>query len=103
MEAYAIVKTGGKQYLVKKGDVLQVESLEAEAGGRMELATVLAISDGNALKIGTPVVEGAKVAVEVVKHMRGPKVVSFKKKRRKGYSKKIGHRQAITVLKVVGW
>ena len=100
MEAYAVVKTGGKQYRVNAGDSLQVDRLAAEVGATIELAPVLAVSDGKALRIGTPEVKDAKVTAEVIKHMRGTKLVAFKKKRRKGYSKKIGHRQELTVLKI---
>ncbi|TFH18305.1 MAG: 50S ribosomal protein L21 [Lentisphaerales bacterium] len=100
MEPYAIVETGGKQYLVKQGDSLQVERLSAEVGAKVALDSVLAVSDGKELQVGTPMVKGAKVAVEVVEHVRGPKVVSFVKRRRKGSQRKVGHRQELTVLKV---
>jgi large subunit ribosomal protein L21 len=102
MEPYAVVETGGKQYLVKAGDTLRVELLDGEAGTKTDLATVLALSDGKELKIGAPYVAGAKVSVEIVEHLRAPKVVAFKKKRRKGYHKQIGHRQHLTVLRVAG-
>ncbi len=100
MEAYAVVETGGKQYRVKPEDTLSVELLKAEAGDSIDLDRVLALSDGESLKVGTPLVEGAKVTAKVVEHIRGEKVVSFKKKRRKGYSRKVGHRQELTVLKI---
>ena len=100
MEAYAVVETGGKQYRVNAGDTLQVEKLEGTSGDKLELTDVLAVSDGNELKIGTPAVEGASVTATIVDHIRGPKVINFKKKRRKGYSRKVGHRQELTVLKV---
>jgi large subunit ribosomal protein L21 len=100
MEAYAVVKTGGKQYLVKSGDIVEVETVAAEVGGQVDLSPVLVLSDGKELRIGKPAVEGAAVKAVVVEHKRGPKVVAFKKKRRKGYSKKIGHRQDLTVLKI---
>lgn len=99
MEAYAVVETGGKQYRVKAGDTLKVELLEGEAGGTVELA-VLAVSDGTTLTVGKPVVKGAKVSASIVEHMKAPKVVAFKKKRRKGYKRKVGHRQPLTVLRV---
>ncbi len=102
MEAYAVVETGGKQYRVSAGDTLSVEKLDAQAGDKVELPNVLAVSDGEKLTIGTPTVADAKVISTVVDQTRGPKVVSFKKKRRKGYSRKIGHRQSLTVLKVEG-
>ncbi len=99
MEAYAVVETGGKQYRVKAGDTFKVELLEGEAGGTVELA-VLAVSDGTTLTVGKPVVKGAKVSASIVEHMKAPKVVAFKKKRRKGYKRKVGHRQPLTVLRV---
>lgn len=99
MDIYAVVETGGKQYLVKENDTLSVEKLEGEAGTKIEL-DVLAVSDGKELKVGTPVVEGSKVVTSIVDQTKGKKVVNFKKKRRKGYSRKVGHRQKLTVLKV---
>jgi large subunit ribosomal protein L21 len=102
MEPYAVVETGGKQYRVKAGDTLTVELLAGEAGQTVELGPVLALSDGQDLKIGAPLVAGAKVSAEIVKHIRGEKVVAFKKKRRKGYKRKVGHRQELTVVKVSG-
>ncbi len=100
MEAYAVVETGGKQYRVSKGSILEVELLDGEAGAKVTLPRVLAISDGTELKVGTPEISGASVAAEIVSQFRGPKVVSFKKKRRKGFHKKIGHRQELTRIKV---
>lgn len=100
MEAYAVVQTGGKQYRVKAGNTLRVERLDVEAGKKVELRPVLAVSDGKKLQVGTPEIKNAKVISTVIEHVRGDKVVSFKRKRRKGYSKKKGHRQNLTVLKV---
>ena len=100
MEPYAVVETGGKQYLVKGGDTLKVEKIETPKGETVELRTVYAISDGTKLEIGRPAVAGAKVTCSVVDHVLGDKVVSYKKKRRKGYERKVGHRQHLTVLKV---
>jgi len=100
MEAYAVVETGGKQYRVKANDTLRVEHIDAEVGAKVELTPVLALSDGKKLKIGTPEVKDAKVTSGVVEHIRGEKVISFKKKRRKGYSRKQGHRQELTVLRI---
>jgi len=101
MEAYAVIETGGKQYRVQEGDVFDVELLnDAEDGASIEFAP-LAVSDGTELKVGTPVVKKAKVVVSVVdEHLRGKKIYSFKKKRRKGYRRKIGHRQELTRIKV---
>ena len=102
MEAYAVIETGGKQYRVKPNDVLKVEHLEVEAGASVELDRVLAVSDGQALKVGQPLVAGAKVTATVVEQTLGDKVINFKKRRRKGYHRKVGHRQELTVLKVAG-
>lgn len=100
MDAYAVVETGGKQYLVKKGSVLDVELLGAETGKKVKLSRVLAVSDGKDLTIGAPAVKGAAVTAEVIANIRGPKLISFKKKRRKGFHKKIGHRQPLAKIKV---
>ena len=100
MEAYAVVETGGKQYRVQAGDTLEVEKLEAEVGAAVELDQVLAVSDGSSLTVGTPTLESVKVTSTVLDQKRGPKVVNFKKKRRKGYKRKVGHRQSLTVLKI---
>lgn len=100
MEAYAVIETGGKQYRVEKDTVLSVELLGVDAGETVEFDQVLAVSDGNELTIGAPVVENAKVTATVVENYRGEKIVAFKKKRRKGYRKKIGHRQELTKLKI---
>lgn len=99
MEAYAVIETGGKQYRVQQGDVLDVELLATEEGASVEF-DALAVSNGSELSIGTPVVDGAKVKASVVKNLRGEKIYSFKKKRRKGYRRKIGHRQELTKIKV---
>ena len=100
MDAYAVLETGGKQYRVTPGVTLEIELLDAEAGQDVELNTVLAVSDGKELKIGMPYVPGAKVVLTVIGHKRGKKVINFKKKRRKGYSRKVGHRQELTVASV---
>jgi large subunit ribosomal protein L21 len=100
MESYAVVETGGKQYRVKLNDTVHVERLDAEVGSNLDLDAVLAVSDGTALKVGTPQIDGVTVTTKVVDHIRADKVVSFKKKRRKGYSRKVGHRQEQTILKV---
>jgi len=99
MEAYAVIETGGKQYRVQQGDVLDVELLATDEGASVEF-DALAVSNGSELSIGTPVVDGAKVKASVVENLRGEKIYSFKKKRRKGYRRKIGHRQELTKIKV---
>jgi large subunit ribosomal protein L21 len=97
---FAVIKTGGKQYRVAKDDVIAVEKLPAEAGASVELGEVLMLSDGGAVEIGAPLVKGAKVTAEVVEQTRGNKIIVFKKKRRKNYRRKKGHRQDLTVLKI---
>lgn len=100
MEAYAVLETGGKQYLVKANDVLKVERFSGEVGASVEMKPVLALSDGSKLTVGTPELSGATVKASVVSLTRGPKLVSYKKKRRKGYTRKIGHRQNLAVIKI---
>jgi large subunit ribosomal protein L21 len=100
MEAYAVIETGGKQYRVEKDTVFSVELLGVEEGETVEFDQVLATSDGSELTIGTPVIESAKVTATVVENFRDKKIYAFKKKRRKGYRKKIGHRQGLTKLKI---
>lgn len=99
-KGYAVIATGGKQYLVRQGDKVEVELLGVEPGAKVEITSVLAISDGKTLKVGTPEVKGAKVVCTAVENNKADKVISFKKKRRKGFKKKIGHRQNHTVLSV---
>ena len=100
MDAYAVIETGGKQYRVKQGDELDVERLDGEAGAKIKLDRVLALSNGTDLTVGTPVVSGATVSAEIVDQHRGEKVINFKKKRRKGYHRKVGHRQELTRVRV---
>ena len=100
MEMYAVVETGGKQFKVRKGDRLDIEHIEAEPGASIDLDRVLAVGSGADLAVGCPTVEGAKVVARVLEQTRGDKVIAFKKKRRKGYHKKIGHRQMLTSIEV---
>ena len=100
MEAYAVIETGGKQYRVQKDDLFDVELLEGEAGTVVELANVLALSNGTELTVGTPTVAGATVTAEIVEQHRGRKVVAFRKNRRKGYHRKVGHRQELTKIRI---
>lgn len=97
---YAVVKTGGKQYRVAKDDVLTVEKLDAEAGAVVELEEVLAMDDGKGLTIGTPMIDGARVAATVLEQKKSDKVLIFKKKRRKNYRRTKGHRQQVTVIRI---
>lgn len=96
---YAIIATGGKQYKVSEGDVIFVEKLEVADGETYEFDQVLAVNDGE-LVIGSPVVEGAKVKATVVGQTKGKKVIVYKYKRKTGYHKKNGHRQAYTKMKI---
>ena len=100
MEAYAVLETGGKQTLVKVGDKIEIEKLSVEAGAEAVLDTVLAVSDGTTLKVGTPYVEGAKVTLSIDGIVKGKKVLNVKAKRRKGYRRLVGHRQQLTVATV---
>lgn len=99
---FAVVKTGGKQYKVAQGDVIQVEKLSADAGKAVEFAEVLMLCDAGKITLGSPLVQGAKVAAEVVSHKRSGKLIVFKKKRRQNYRRKKHHRQEFTVLKITG-
>ena len=97
---YAIIRTGGKQYQVEAGDRLRVEKLEGEVGATIELDEVLLLVDGESIHIGRPVLEGAKVLATIVEQGREKKIIVFKKKRRKGYQVKKGHRQFYTALNI---
>ena len=94
---YAVIKTGGKQYKVTEGDVLRVEKLNAEVNATVELTEVLLVAGGDNVK---PLVEGAKVVVEVLSQGKGPKVINFKYKPKKASHRKKGHRQLFTEVKV---
>jgi large subunit ribosomal protein L21 len=97
---YAIVKTGGQQFRVTKGDKLSIQKLDAEAGKSITLDEVLMINDGKTAKVGTPLVSGAKVTAKVVEQYRDEKVVIFKKKRRQNYRRTKGHRQHLTLVEI---
>ena len=97
---YAIIKTGGKQYQVSAGDRLMVEKLEGNIGDSIELSEVLLVADGDAVIVGKPVVEGAKVVATITDQGKHRKIKVFKKKRRKGYRLMKGHRQLYTALKI---
>jgi len=101
MDAYAVLETGGKQVLVRAGDTIEIEKLSVSEGEEVALDTVCAVSDGTTLKVGTPYVEGAKVVLAIVApNKKGPKVINFKRKRRKGARRLVGHRQQYTVATV---
>jgi len=97
---FAVVKTGGKQYKVAEGDIIQVEKLPAEAGKTVELDQVIMLCDAGKVTAGAPVVAGAKVTAEVVAQERTGKLIVFKKKRRQNYRRKNNTRQFYTVLKI---
>jgi large subunit ribosomal protein L21 len=99
---YAVIKTGGKQYRVSKDDVLSIERLPGDAGGTIEFAEVLMVGSGASVKVGTPTVAGAKVTAELVEQTRGPKLIAFKKRRRKNSRRKKGHRQDLTSVRITG-
>lgn len=99
---FAVIKTGGKQYKVAQDDVLEIEKLEVEAGGTVTFDEVLLVSGDAGVSVGAPTVAGASVTAEVVEQTRGPKVISFKKRRRQNSKRKRGHRQHLTVVKITG-
>jgi large subunit ribosomal protein L21 len=96
----AVVRTGGKQYRVHEGSVLNVATIAAEPGSRIELSDVLLVTDGPDVSIGNPTVDGAIVVADVVEHGKGKKVINFKYKAKVRYRRKRGHRQAYTTLEV---
>ncbi|WP_029041512.1 50S ribosomal protein L21 [Cucumibacter marinus] len=97
---FAVIKTGGKQYKVAADDVLRIEKLDAEPGETVTFDNVLLVNDGSATTLGTPLVEGAVVAAELVEQTRGKKIIVFKKKRRQNYRRKAGHRQDLSVVRI---
>jgi large subunit ribosomal protein L21 len=97
---YAIIKSGGKQYRVKAGEQVRVEALAAEVGASVSLEEVLLVGAGDGVKVGAPLVAGAKVKATVVSHGRGEKLRIFKLRRRKHYQKTQGHRQSYTELRI---
>jgi len=102
MNMYAVIRTGGKQYRVAAGDKLKVERLPADVGAEIVLDQVLALGDGDNLKLGAPLLAGATVKATVVGHGRGDKVMIFKMRRRKHYKKSQGHRQPYTEIEITG-
>jgi len=97
---YAVIKTGGKQYRVKEGDLLETEKLGAEKGQKINFDQVLLIEDEGRVLVGTPIVENALVRAEVLENIKGDKVLIFKKKRRKQYRRTKGHRQELTKVRI---
>lgn len=99
---YAVIKTGGKQYRVAPGDVIEVELLDAKEGDEVALDDVLMFADGDQIKIGAPMLSGAKVTAKVKSHGRSDKVRIFKMRRRKNYRRTQGHRQHYTKIEIIG-
>jgi large subunit ribosomal protein L21 len=97
---YAVLETGSKQYRVAAGDTLEIERLDVEAGQTFTFDRVLLVNNEGQVSVGSPTVANAAVIADVVEHLRGPKKVAFKMKRRKGYHRTIGHRQELTKIRV---
>ena len=97
---YAIFRTAGKQFRAEPGRKLQIPSLAAEPGAKLTFDEVLLGSDGTSVRAGTPLLPGAKVMAEVVRHGKDKKIIVFKMKRRKGYARKQGHRQGYTEVRI---
>lgn len=97
---YAVIKTGGKQYRVSKDDVVTIERVPGDAGATVEFGEVLMVGAGADVTIGAPFVSGAKVIAELVEQSRGPKLIAFKKRRRKNSRRKKGHRQDLSVVRI---
>lgn len=98
--AYVILKSGGKQYKVAEGDIIDVEKLDAEAGQETTFSDVLFHADGDQLTHGNPMLQGASVVGEIVEQHKGDKVIAFKYRRRKGYHRTVGHRRKLTRVKI---
>lgn len=97
---YAIVEIADKQFQVKKDELIKVPLLQKKVGDKLELDRVLLLSDGSKIKVGKPLLKGAKISAEVIEHGRDKKVIVFRKKRRKGFKVKNGHRQHFTKIKI---
>ena len=97
---YAVLETGSKQYRVVPGETLDIERLEVEAGQSYTFDRVLLVSNEGKISVGAPVVANATIVADVVEHIRGPKTVAFKMKRRKGYHRTVGHRQELTTIRI---
>lgn len=97
---YAVIRTGGKQYSVTPGATLEIEMLAGNPGDKLDLSDVLLVVDGKKVTIGQPLVKGASVSAKIVEQKRGKKLVAYKKIKRHGYHRKIGHRQYLTRIEV---
>ncbi len=98
---YAVIETGGKQYLVQKGSIISVEKLTGDKGANIEFNDVRIVGGGEELKVGTPTVDGAIVTAKVLKQGKDKKILVYKKKRRHGYERLRGHRQELTELEIM--
>ncbi|MCK5424112.1 MAG: 50S ribosomal protein L21 [Emcibacter sp.] len=98
---FAVVKTGAKQYKVAAGDVIKVEKLDGETGAKITLDHILMVGDDKGVKVGTPTISGTVVTAEILEQSRAAKIIIFKKKRRQNYRRKNGHRQHLTVLRIL--
>lgn len=98
---YAVIRTGGKQYRVTPGDTIRVETIEGEPGSTIELGEVLLAGGDGSVRIGRPLVDGVRVTARVLEQGKAKKILVFKKKRRKGYRRKRGHRQPLTTVQVL--
>ena len=97
---YAVFETGGKQFRAEVGGKIRIPTIEAEPGDTVVFDQVLLAGDGDAISVGTPAVQGATVTAEVLRHARDKKIIVFKRKRRKGYRRKQGHRQNFTEVRI---
>lgn len=98
--AYAVIRTGGKQYRVTSGELLRIELLNGDVGSQVEFSDVLLTANEGSVQVGTPLVAGASVTAQIVEHGKERKIIVFKKKRRQGYRRKQGHRQPFTAVRV---
>lgn len=97
---HAVIETGGSQHRVTEGDIIEINRLEGETGGAVKFEKVFMVHGDAGIKIGAPLLDGANVEAEIVEHKRGPKLIAFKMKRRKGFRKKKGHRQELSLVKI---
>ncbi|MGI6380929.1 MAG: 50S ribosomal protein L21 [Anaerolineae bacterium] len=97
---YALIETGGRQYRVAVGDTIDVELLDAQVGDSLDIEKVLLVSDDEAVRVGQPLIEGARVSATVLEHGKGPKVVAFKYRPKERYRRTLGHRQPYTRLRI---
>jgi large subunit ribosomal protein L21 len=99
---YAVIRSGGKQYRVQPGDTVRLEKLPGDPGSTLTFTDVLLASSAGGLKVGKPLLDGISVTAEIVRHEQAKKILVFKKKRRKNYRRRQGHRQQLTVVRVTG-